>query len=48
MDEKTYVFGNDSGTLSTLIPLLQNKGIDPGIIALLKDRDGFGDGNSFL
>lgn len=48
-DAKTYVFGNDSGLLSSVIPLLQQQGIDPGILALMKDRDGgFGEGGWFM
>lgn len=41
-DSKTYVFGQDN--YSSLIPLLQQRGVDPGILALMRDRDGgFGD-----
>lgn len=46
-DAKTYVFGND-GMYPALISMLQNKGVDPGVLALLKDGNGFGEGNSFL
>ena len=41
-DSKTYVFGQDNSMLSSLIPLFQKQGVDPGILALMKDRDGFG------
>ena len=48
-DAKTYVFGNDFGLLSSVIPLLHQRGIDPGILALMKDRDGgFGEGGWFM
>lgn len=40
-DSKTYVFGQDSGMLSSLIPLMQKQGIDPNVLALI-NRDGFG------
>ena len=41
-DSKTYVFGQDSGMLSSLIPLMQKQGIDPNVLALI-NRNGFGD-----
>lgn len=48
-DSKTYVFGQDSSVLSSLIPLFQKQGIDPGVLALMKDRGGFdGDGGYFI
>ena len=40
-DSKTYVFGQDCGMLSSLIPLMQKQGIDPNVLALI-NRDGFG------
>lgn len=43
-DSKTYVFGQDSNLLSTLIPLLTNRGIDASTLALL-NNDGFGNGS---
>ena len=43
-DEKTYVFDSASGSniISALAPMLQNRGIDPSVLALMKDNDGFG------
>lgn len=40
-DSKTYVFGQDSGMLSSLIPFMQKQGIDPNVLALI-NRDSFG------
>ena len=40
-DSKTYVFGQDCGMLSSLIPLMQKQGIDPNVLALI-NRDSFG------
>ena len=40
-DSKTYVFGQDCGMLSSLIPLMQKQGIDPNVLALI-NRNGFG------
>lgn len=40
-DSKTYVFGQDSGMISSLIPLMQKQGIDPNVLALI-NRDSFG------
>ena len=34
-DSKTYVFGQDCGMLSSLIPLMQKQGIDPNVLALI-------------
>lgn len=45
-DSKTYVFGQDSNLLSTLIPLLTNRGIDASTLALL-NNNGFG-GSNFI
>lgn len=49
-ESKTYVFGNDSnGLTSILASMLSNKGVDPNIVALMKNNNGgFGDGNSFI
>lgn len=41
-DSKTYVFGQDAGMLSMLAPLLQQRGIDPGVLALMRNNNGFG------
>lgn len=45
-DEKTYVFGENSANsiISALAPMLQNKGIDPSVLALMNNNDGFGAG----
>ena len=45
-DAKTYVFGQDSNNLNALLPLLQQKGVDPSIIAMLNNGN-FGN-NSFI
>lgn len=45
-DAKTYVFGQDSSNLNALLPLLQQKGVDPSIIAMLNNGN-FGN-NSFI
>lgn len=42
-ESKTYVFGQDSnGMLSMIAPLLQQRGIDPGVLALMRNNSGFG------
>ncbi len=43
MSEKTYVFdgGSTNGIVSALAPMLQSKGIDPGVLALM-NNNGFG------
>ena len=43
-DEKTYVFdgGSTNGIISALAPMLQNRGIDPSVLALMNNNDGFG------
>ena len=43
-EEKTYVFdgGSTSGIISALAPMLQNRGIDPSVLALMNNNDGFG------
>lgn len=45
-DTKTYVFGDgaNNNVLSTLVPLLQNKGVDPNLIAMM-NNGGFGGNN---
>lgn len=43
-DAKTYVFGQDSNCMSALLPLLQQRGIDPSIVAMM-NNNGFGNGN---
>jgi hypothetical protein len=42
-EEKTYVFDSASGSniISALAPMLQNRGIDPSVLALM-NNDGFG------
>ena len=42
-EEKTYVFDSASGCniISALAPMLQNRGIDPSVLALM-NNDGFG------
>lgn len=49
-EPKTYVFeqgGNsDSNVISALAPLLQNKGVDPSVLAMM-NNNGFG-GNNFI
>lgn len=46
-DTKTYVFGQDNNcSLNALLPLLQQKGIDPSVLAML-NNGGFG-GNNFV
>lgn len=44
MDEKTYVFGQDSSALNTLIPLFQQRGVDPNILLAMRDKNGFENG----
>ena len=49
-DEKTYVFGENSANsiISALAPMLQNKGIDPSVLALMNNNDGFGAGGWWI
>lgn len=50
MDAKTYVFGengNNANILSTLVPLLQNKGIDPSVLALM-NNNGWNNGGEWI
>lgn len=50
-DAKTYVFGGEgqSGStasiISALSPLLQQKGIDPGVLAMMSGNNGWGNGS---
>lgn len=53
MESKTYVFGNEgngqSGMMSLLAPLLQQRGLDPNLlVAMNKNNNGWGDGNGFM
>jgi len=43
-EEKTYVFdgGGANSIISALAPMLSNRGIDPGVLALMNNNDGFG------
>ena len=43
-EEKTYVFdgGGANSIISALAPMLQNRGIDPSVLALMNNNDGFG------
>ena len=43
-DAKTYVFGQDSNCMNWIAPLLQQKGIDPSVLAMI-NNGGFGNGN---
>ena len=43
-DAKTYVFGQDSNCMNWIAPLLQQKGIDPNVLAMM-NNSGFGNGN---
>lgn len=50
MSEKTYVFGegtNTNGIISALAPMLQNKGIDPGVLAMM-NNNGFGGNGAWI
>lgn len=44
MSEKTYVFGEDSnsGILSLLGPLMQQRGVDPNVLLAMRNNNGFG------
>ena len=49
MSEKTYVFdGGSNGIMSALVPLLQNQGIDPGVLALMNNNGFGGQGGWFI
>lgn len=44
MSEKTYVFDGGAGTnsiVSALAPMLQSRGIDPNVLAMM-NNNGFG------
>ena len=43
-DAKTYVFVQDSNCMNWIAPLLQQKGIDPSVLAMM-NNGGFGNGN---
>ena len=45
-EEKTYVFGESGANsiISALAPMLSNRGIDPGVLAMMNNNDGFGNG----
>lgn len=49
-EEKTYVFGEGSANsiVSALAPMLSNRGIDPGVLALMNNNDGFGNGGWWI
>lgn len=50
MSEKTYVFGDGTSTnsiISALAPMLQNKGIDPNVLAMM-NNDGFGGNGAWI
>ena len=50
MSEKTYVFGegtSTNGIISALAPMLQNKGIDPGVLAMM-NNNGFGGNGAWI
>ena len=44
-DAKTYVFGQDSNCMNWLAPLLQQKGIDPNVLAIMNNGGFGGNGN---
>ena len=44
-DLKTYVFGQDSNCMNWIAPLLQQKGIDPNVIAMMNNNGFGGNGN---
>lgn len=51
MSEKTYVFGDtgaNSGMLSLLGPLMQQRGIDPNVLLAMRNNDGYGEGSWFI
>ena len=49
-EEKTYVFGESGANsiISALAPMLSNRGIDPGVLALMNNNDGFGNGGWWI
>lgn len=47
-EEKTYVFQPDSAnTMSALLPLLQQRGVDPAVLAMLNGNNGLFGGNGW-
>lgn len=47
-DTKTYVFGSENSSLNSLIPLLQQRGIDPAYLyGLMGNNNGFFGNNGF-
>ena len=44
-DLKTYVFGQDSNCMNWIAPLLQQKGIDPNVLAIMNNGGFGGNGN---
>lgn len=50
-DAKTYVFGNEgssNGLIGLLAPFLQQRGIDPSVLALMKNNGDFGGQGSWF
>lgn len=50
MSEKTYVFDGGTGAnsiISALAPMLQGRGIDPSVLALM-NNNGFGGNGSWI
>ena len=49
-EAKTYVFGQDAnnGVLNALIPLLNQRGIDPNVLLAMQNGNGFGNGNGWF
>ena len=49
-EEKTYVFDSASGSniISALAPMLQIRGIDPSVLALMNNNDGFNNGGWWI
>ena len=45
---KTYYFGQDNNLLSTLVPLLTQRGIDPSVLALINNNGMGGNGSWFI
>lgn len=44
-DAKTYVFGQDSNCMNWIAPLLQQRGIDPSVLAMINNNGFGGNGN---
>lgn len=47
-DAKTYVFGQDSNCMNWIAPLLQQRGIDPNVVAMMNNSGFGGNGNWIL